>query len=73
MLKKVLLVTGMVISFVTFGQAPTASFSSVPAAVAGTITICQGIQSPLQILQRRLLQEQRILGILVWAQRQPLL
>ena len=42
MLKKVLLVTGMVISFVTFGQAPTASFSSVPAAVAGTITICQG-------------------------------
>jgi len=42
MLKKVLLVTGVVLSFVTFGQAPTASFSSVPAAVAGTITICQG-------------------------------
>ena len=42
MLKHLFLVTGFVLSVVTFGQAPVASFSSVPASVGGTITICQG-------------------------------
>ena len=42
MLKHIFLVTGFVLSVVTFGQAPVASFSSVPASVGGTITICQG-------------------------------
>ena len=42
MLKNVFLVTGFIVSLVTFGQAPNANFSSVPASVGGTITICQG-------------------------------
>ena len=42
MLKHLFLVTGFVLSVVTFGQAPVAGFSSVPASVGGTITICQG-------------------------------
>ena len=42
MLNHIFLVTGLVLSVVTFGQAPNASFSSVPASVGGTITICQG-------------------------------
>jgi gliding motility-associated-like protein len=42
MLKNVFLVTGFMVSLVTFGQAPNASFSSVPASVGGTITLCQG-------------------------------
>ena len=41
MLKNVFLVTGFIVSLVTFGQAPNANFSSVPASVGGTITICQ--------------------------------
>ena len=42
MLKNVFLVIGFIVSLVTFGQAPNASFSSVPVSVGGTITLCQG-------------------------------
>lgn len=42
MRKNIFVWLSLIVSTITFGQAPTASFSSVPAAVAGTITICQG-------------------------------
>lgn len=42
MLKKILLFSGLLSTLIIYSQAPSASFSSVPPAVGGVITICQG-------------------------------
>ena len=42
MRKNILLWLSMVFTAITYSQTPVPSFSSVPAAVGGTITLCQG-------------------------------